>query len=104
MMALFGGSSDKQQALIDNAAQQALQNLASQDGLTHVLLLVSNGKISRPQTLAVDEKYSSELDQVLSYIQNQGREIVDIKFEIMKLDEKACRAADWCKSHYGIEL
>ena len=51
MMALFGGSSDKQQALIDNAAQQALQNLASQDGLTHVLLLVSNGKISRPQTL-----------------------------------------------------
>ena len=79
MMALFGGSSDKQQALIDNAAQQALQNLASQDGLTHVLLLVSNGKISRPQTLAVDEKYSSELDQVLSYIQNQGREIVDIK-------------------------
>ena len=25
-------------------------------------------------------------------------------FEIMKLDEKACRAADWCKSHYGIEL
>ena len=35
MMALFGGSSDKQQALIDNAAQQALQNLASQDGLTH---------------------------------------------------------------------
>ena len=59
MMALFGGSSDKQQAL----------------------LLVSNGKISRPQTLAVDEKYSSELDQVLSYIQNQGREIVDIKFD-----------------------
>ena len=81
MMALFGGSSDKQQALIDNAAQQALQNLASQDGLTHVLLLVSNGKISSPQTLAVDEKYSSELDQVLSYIQNQGREIVDIKFD-----------------------
>ena len=81
MMALFGGSSDKQQALIDNAAQQALQNLASQDGLTHVLLFVSNGKISRPQTLAVDEKYSSELDQVLSYIQNQGREIVDIKFD-----------------------
>ena len=81
MMALFGGSSDKQQALIDNAAQQALQNLASQDGLTHVLLSVSNGKISRPQTLAVDEKYSSELDQVLSYIQNQGREIVDIKFD-----------------------
>lgn len=81
MMALFGGSSDKQQALIDNAAQQALQNLASQDGLTHVLLLVSNGQISRPQTLAVDEKYSSELDQVLSYIQNQGREIVDIKFD-----------------------
>lgn len=81
MMALFGGSSDKQQALIDNAAQQALQNLASQDGLTHVLLLVSNGKISRPKTLAVDEKYSSELDQVLSYIQNQGREIVDIKFD-----------------------
>lgn len=81
MMALFGGSSDKQQALIDNAAQQALQNLASQDGLTHVLLLVSNGIISRPQTLAVDEKYSSELDQVLSYIQNQGREIVDIKFD-----------------------
>ena len=81
MMALFGGSSDKQQALIDNAAQQALQNLASQDGLTHVLLLVSNEKISRPQTLAVDEKYSSELDQVLSYIQNQGREIVDIKFD-----------------------
>lgn len=81
MMALFGGSSDKQQALIDNAAQQALQNLASQDGLTHVLLLVSNGKIARPQTLAVDEKYSSELDQVLSYIQNQGREIVDIKFD-----------------------
>ena len=81
MMALFGGSSDKQQALIDNAAQQALQNLASQDGLTDVLLLVSNGKISRPQTLAVDEKYSSELDQVLSYIQNQGREIVDIKFD-----------------------
>lgn len=81
MMALFGGSSDKQQALIDNAAQQALQNLASQDGLTHVLLLVSNGIISRPQTLAVDEKYSSELDQVLSYIQNQGREIVDIEFD-----------------------
>ena len=81
MMALFGGSSDKQQALIDNAAQQALQNLASQDGLTHVLLLVSNGKISRPQTLAVDEKYSSELDQVLSYIQNQCRELVSLMFD-----------------------
>ncbi len=66
------------------AADMALTGvLEPQDGKIHVLMYQSFSRI-RDQHMAPDSKYNLEINQLLASIQAQGRQIVDIKFAVLR--------------------
>lgn len=68
----------------DGKTQEVLRDLekslAPSDGKIHTLVLVSFGKFASSQTFSIDKKASSEIDQVVSAMQQMNCEIIDIKF------------------------
>lgn len=68
------------QALGDVSTGRIESLLAPKDGKLHVLMLNTFGSLSTSRASAPDEKYTVVADHVLGYIQDQGREIVDIRF------------------------
>lgn len=59
-------------------ADQVMRNVKPRDGRVHVLMLMSFSKLVN-QAFGCDDKYTNEVDGVLSELQIRGYEIVDIK-------------------------
>lgn len=53
-------------------------NLSEKDGLTNVIMLNSFSKFLN-QNFGVDDKYTSQINQIVTNMQLDGYEIVDIK-------------------------
>lgn len=75
-------------SLKDNVRQDASNNvyfsgvrryLAKKDGKTHVLMINSFSKWLN-QTFGVEEKYTVQIDSILTNMQHDGYEIIDVKF------------------------
>lgn len=54
-------------------------NLKEKDGLVHVVMVNSFSKWLN-QNFGCENKYTSQIDEILTSMQNDGYEIVDIKF------------------------
>ena len=52
--------------------------LKEKDGFTHVVMVNSFGKLAN-QNFMCEDKYSTEIDQILTLMQQDGYEIVDLK-------------------------
>jgi len=57
-------------------------NLVEQDGHTHVLMITSFSKFLN-QNFDVETKYTEQLNPILTGMQEDGYEIIDIKFNTM---------------------
>lgn len=55
------------------------KSLSVKDGNTHVVMVNSFGKWLN-QTFQCDDKYTTQLDTIVTRMQEDGYEIVDIKF------------------------
>ena len=53
--------------------------LKEKDGNIHVVMINSFSKLGN-QVFSCESKYTSQLDQIITDMQNDGYEIVDIKF------------------------
>lgn len=56
--------------------------LAEKDGLVHVVMITSFSKFLN-QNFGADDKYSSQLDHIITQMQKDGYEIVDMKLTSM---------------------
>ncbi|MGO3731578.1 MAG: hypothetical protein ACTJHC_00220 [Vagococcus sp.] len=75
-MGLF---SNNQKIAASNIYEKEVKvNLHEKDGLTHVLMINSFSKWLN-QNFGVDDKYTNQLNQIITNMQNDGYEIVDIK-------------------------
>lgn len=61
--------------------QQVQEQLLPSDGCVHVMMITSFGKLGGTQVFSIDEKYNTQIDEIVCGIQNLGREVVDIKFD-----------------------
>lgn len=57
----------------------AKQYLKKKDGKVHVVMFNSFGKFAN-QSFECENKYTIQIDEILTGMQNDGYEIVDIKF------------------------
>lgn len=53
--------------------------LKKKDGRTHVIMVNSFSKLGN-QVFGCDDKYTTELNALLNFMQSEGYEIIDIKF------------------------
>lgn len=53
------------------------------DGLTHVVMINSFNKWIN-QIFGAEDKYTIQIDEILTNMQNEGFEIIDVKFDSLK--------------------
>lgn len=75
----MGFFQNAQKSVADTVYNQMKQNLSPKDGKVHIIMVNSFSKLGN-QNFGVDEKYTTEIDSLLFSMQNDGYEIVDVKF------------------------
>lgn len=78
-MGFFSGS---QQSQAQNVYSRMRSSLAPKDGMIHVVMVTSFSKLGN-QNFDCDTKYTTELDFILSCMQREGYQILDVKFNSM---------------------
>ena len=63
--------------------KQVRPNLKEKDGLLHIVMINSFSKWLN-QNFGCEDKYTTQIDSILTDMQKDGFEIVDIKFNSMK--------------------
>lgn len=58
-------------------------NLKQSDGLLHVVMINSFSKLAN-QLIGCEDKYTIQIDEILTDMQKDGYQIVDIKFNSLK--------------------
>ena len=76
-MALFK-TQEKQEKNADNVYETAKKYLKPKDGKMHIAMFDSTGKVFS-QPFECESKYTTEIDAIISAMQNDGYEIIDIK-------------------------
>lgn len=66
----------------DNVYKNTKQYLKPKDGFKHILMINSFSKFVN-QYFCCDDKYTTQIDEILQRIQNDGYEIVDVKFNVL---------------------
>lgn len=75
-MGLFTSS---QPAVAESVYEKAKKFLKEKDGNIHILMINSFSKLLN-QNFECEDKYTTQLNVILDGLQNDGYEIVDIKF------------------------
>lgn len=64
------------------------KNLKEKDGNIHVVMVNSYSKFANG-IFCCEDKYTTQIDEILSFMQADGYEIVDIKFSTIFRDQAA---------------
>lgn len=72
-----------QKVASDNVYSKAKPYIAPKDGKVHVIMVNSFSKFAN-QSFECENKYTTQIDNILSCLQDDGYEIVDIKFNSVK--------------------
>ena len=72
-----------QKAVAATVYDQMKQYVAPKDGMVHVLMVNSFSKMCN-QTFECEDKYTTQMDCIVTGLQADGYEIVDIKFNSVK--------------------
>lgn len=79
-MGLFTGT---QKSMSNSVYEQTRQYIAPKDGNIHVLMVNSFSKLVN-QVFSCEDKYTTQIDHIVTSLQKDGYEIVDIKFNSVK--------------------
>jgi len=79
----MGFFTNTQKAASVNVYAQMKPYIAPKDGKIHVLMINSFSKFAN-QAFQCEDKYTTQIDTILSYLQDDGYEIVDVKFNSVK--------------------
>jgi uncharacterized tellurite resistance protein B-like protein len=75
----MGMFTKNQSAVADTVYSSLRQHLAPKDGRIHVVMINSFSKWLN-QNFACEDKYTTQVDRILSNMQAEGYEIIDVKF------------------------
>ena len=75
-MAMFAKT---QEDAAERVWDKVKKQLAPKDGMTHVLMINSFSKFVN-QVFSVEDKYTRQIDLILTNMQNAGYQILDVKF------------------------
>lgn len=73
----MGFLSSTQKATAENIYSK--MRLAKKDGRVHVVMVTSFSQVAN-QNFSCDSKYTTEIDTILTAMQKDGYEIIDVKF------------------------
>ena len=79
-MGLFTGA---QKAASETVYDKMKEYIAPKDGKVHVLMVNSFSKFAN-QAFQCEDKYTTQIDLIVTSLQDDGYEIVDIKFDSVK--------------------
>lgn len=81
IMKMFNGV---QKNVADNIFEKQIKpRLKEKDGFTHVIMVNSFSKLCN-QNFGCDDKYTTQIDEIVTSIQQLGYEIVDIKLTVIE--------------------
>jgi len=73
------GQKNLSESIYTNKVKPLLKN----DGLTHIVMINSFSKWI-DQIFGAEDKYTTQIDGILSNMQNDGFEIIDVKFDSLQ--------------------
>ncbi|CEO33220.1 hypothetical protein [Paraclostridium sordellii] len=77
---------EKENEKLENAYNKIKEFLKEKDGKVHVIMI--NGKIYIPhEELSCENNYTNEVDSVVSFMQDDGYEIIDVKYQLVGSSE-----------------
>ena len=79
----MGVFSNSQKNSAVNIYQQTKKFLKPKDGNKHVVMINSYSKFIN-QIFSCDDKYTIQIDEILTYMQKDGYEICDIKLGVLQ--------------------
>lgn len=79
-MGFFTGA---QKAVAETIYENSKQYLKPKDGKVHVIMFNSFSKLIN-QNFECENKYTTQLDTIITGMQNDGYEIIDIKFSVLQ--------------------
>lgn len=75
----MGFFSDNQKQQAESVYEQAKKYLVKKDGLVHIAMINSFSKWIN-QIFGCDDKYTTQINEILTSMQKDGYEIIDVKF------------------------
>ena len=72
-----------QKAVAETIYADSKQYLKPKDGKVHVIMFNSFSKCIN-QNFGCEDKYTTQIDEILSGMQNDGYEIIDVKFSSLQ--------------------
>ena len=79
----MGMFSKSQQNSAINTYEKEVRPLLKKDGFTHVVMINSFSKWIN-QYFGAEDKYTRQIDEILSRMQQEGLEVLDVKFDSLK--------------------
>lgn len=79
----MGFFNNNQKAVASTVYQKTKQYLKEKDGNVHILMINSFSKWVN-QVFECEDKYTTQIDEILTNMQNDGYEIIDIKFNSLQ--------------------
>ncbi|WP_338213828.1 hypothetical protein [Companilactobacillus muriivasis] len=79
----MGMFTNKQKFTADSVYSKEVKPLLKKDGFTHVIMVNSFSKWIN-QIFGAEDKYTVQIDGILSDMQNDNFEIIDVKFDSLK--------------------
>lgn len=68
-------------SMAQDTAKDLLKQIPEQDGNLHVAMFVCFGSSSKLMAMGADEKFNTQANEILSIMQSNGLQILDVKFE-----------------------
>lgn len=79
----MGMFTKSQQTAAETVYESIKKFLKPKDGKTHVVMVNSFSKFVN-QVFGCEDKYTTQIDEIICSMQNDGYEIVDIKFNVLQ--------------------
>ncbi len=77
---------EKENEKLENSYNKIKEFLKEKDGKVHIIMI--NGKIYIPhEELSCEDRYTNEVDSVVSFMQDDGYEIIDVKYQLVGSSE-----------------
>ncbi|GAA0104022.1 hypothetical protein UT300013_06440 [Paraclostridium sordellii] len=77
---------EKEKEKLENAYNKIKEFLKEKDGKVHIIMI--KGKVHLPyEELSCEDRYTNEVDSVVSFMQDDGYEIIDVKYQLVGSSE-----------------
>ena len=77
---------EKEKEKLENVYNEIKESLKEKDGKVHIIMINSKDRFSYEELECLN-KYTNEVDSILSFMQDDGYEIIDVKYQLVGSSE-----------------